>query len=50
MGAVYGWTNSYAVGFALLALVAAGAALYAGIAMRPRESHPTSVVPVGGVH
>jgi NNP family nitrate/nitrite transporter-like MFS transporter len=50
MGAVYGWTNSYAVGFALLALVAASAALYSGIVMRPRRAHPTSVVPVGGVH
>jgi NNP family nitrate/nitrite transporter-like MFS transporter len=50
MGAVFDWTNSYAVGFLLLAGVAAGAALYAGIAMRPRRSRPTSVLPVGAVH
>ena len=50
MGAVYDWTSSYAVGFILLAVVAGGAALYSGIAMRPRGSHPTSVLPVGGVH
>jgi NNP family nitrate/nitrite transporter-like MFS transporter len=50
MGAVFDWTNSYAVGFLLLALVAAGAALYAGIVMRPRGSRPTSVLPVGPVH
>jgi NNP family nitrate/nitrite transporter-like MFS transporter len=50
MGAVFDWTNSYAVGFLLLAVVAAGAALYAGIAMRPGRSRPASVLPVGGVH
>ncbi|MCU4185262.1 MFS transporter [Acidiferrimicrobium sp. IK] len=33
MGAVYGWTHSYAIGFVLLAAVAAAAALYTGQAM-----------------
>jgi NNP family nitrate/nitrite transporter-like MFS transporter len=50
MGAVFDWTNSYAVGFLMLAMVAAGAALYAGIVMRPRGSRVTSVLPVARVH
>jgi NNP family nitrate/nitrite transporter-like MFS transporter len=35
MGAIYGWTHSYAIGFVLLAAVAAAAALYTGLVMRP---------------
>jgi NNP family nitrate/nitrite transporter-like MFS transporter len=50
MGAVYGWTNSYAIGFVLLAVVAAAASLYAGLVMRPREARPTSPLPISGVH
>jgi NNP family nitrate/nitrite transporter-like MFS transporter len=46
MGAVFDWTNSYAVGFILLAVVAAGAALYSGLVMRPHRSQPTSLLAV----
>ena len=37
MGAVYSWTHSYAIGFVLLAAVAAGAAAYTALAMRGGE-------------
>jgi hypothetical protein len=50
MGAVYDWTKSYAVGFILLAVVAAGAACYSGLVMGPRRSQPTSLLPVSGAH
>jgi NNP family nitrate/nitrite transporter-like MFS transporter len=45
MGAVYGWTHSYAIGFVLLAAVAAAAALYTGLVMRRAGSGGNAAIP-----
>lgn len=39
MGAVYGATDSYTIGFLLLAATAAGAGLFTATVFRPRNRH-----------